>query len=87
MAVLLQINVVVNSGSTGKIAEEIGTLAISQGWKSFAAYGRGRPQSNSQLVKIGDNWDMYIHGLQTRFFDNHGLAPVNATKKLMEEIK
>lgn len=87
MAVLLQINVVVNSGSTGKITEEVGTLAISQGWKSFIAYGRGKPKSNSQLLKIGNNWDMYIHGIQTRFLDNHGLSSVNATKKLIEEIK
>ena len=40
---LLQINSVVNSGSTGRIAEEIGQTAIEAGWRSVIAYGRARP--------------------------------------------
>lgn len=40
MPTLLQINVTANWGSTGKIAEQIGDCAISQGWRSYIAYGR-----------------------------------------------
>jgi len=40
MKKLLQINSVVNSGSTGRIAEEIGQTAIAAGWMSYIAYGR-----------------------------------------------
>lgn len=87
MKKLLQINVVANSGSTGKIAENIGKLAISQGWESYIAYGRGEPQSASHLLRIGNNRDMYMHGIQSRLFDNHGLASRNATRKFVEEIK
>lgn len=87
MKKLLQINSVANSGSTGKIAENIGKLAISQGWESYIAYGRGNPTSASHLIPIGNKWDMYIHGIQSRLFDNHGLASKNATRKLIEEIK
>ena len=32
MPKLFQINVVANSGSTGKIAEQIGVLAENKGW-------------------------------------------------------
>ena len=84
---LLQINVVANSGSTGKIAENIGKLAISQGWESYIAYGRGNPTSASNLIPVGNKWDMYLHGIQSRLFDNHGLASKKATYKFIEEVK
>jgi len=84
---LLQINVVVNSGSTGRIAEEIGQTAMADGWKSVIAYGRNERHSRSELIKIGSNWDMRMHGLQTRLFDRHGLASKSATKKLVRQIE
>ena len=34
MPTLFQINVVCNSGSTGRIAEDIGELVQENGWKS-----------------------------------------------------
>ena len=77
---LLQINSVINSGSTGRIAEEIGQIAIGAGWKSYIAYGRHARTSQSELIKIGSDWDIRMHGLQTRLFDRHGMASTNATK-------
>lgn len=88
MSTLLQINVVANSGSTGRIAEDIGKLAISQGWKSYIAYGRGDSNSCSQLIPINNcKLDFYIHAIQTRLLDNHGLASSHNTKKLIKIIK
>ena len=87
MKKLLQINVVANIGSTGRIAENIGKLAISQGWESYIAYGRGEPKSASKLIRVGSDSDMYMHALQSRLLDNHGLASVTATKRFVEEIK
>lgn len=83
---LLQINVTANSGSTGKIAEAIGQLAISRGWESWIAYGRGTPQSESRLIRIGNDWDMRWHGVETRLFDNHGLASRHTTRKFIRKI-
>lgn len=87
MKKLLQINVVANSGSTGRIAENIGKLGISQGWESYIAYGRGAPQSESHLIPIGNKWDMYLHGVESRLLDNHGLASKRATKEFVDTIK
>ncbi|MEJ5317866.1 MAG: glycosyltransferase [Tenuifilum sp.] len=84
---LLQINSLANSRSTGRIAEEIGQIAIAAGWESYIAYGRHARTSQSKLIKIGSDWDIKWHGLQTRLFDRHGLASTNATKKLVEKIK
>lgn len=87
MMKLLQINSVINFGSTGRIAEEIGQLAINNSWKSYIAYGRNDRPSESQLIKIGNDWDIKWHGLQTRLFDRHGLASTKATKRLVEKIQ
>lgn len=84
---LLQINVTANWGSTGKIAEDIGNLAISAGWESWIAYGRGNPKSNSNLIRIGNDWDMRLHAIESRLFDNHGLASRRTTKKFIEKIE
>lgn len=87
MQKILQINVVVNSGSTGRIAEEIGKLAIAKGWQNYIAYGRNERPSQSELIRIGTDWDMKIHGLQTRLFDRHGLGSINATKQFVRKIE
>ena len=83
---LLQINITANSGSTGRIVEEIGRLAISVGWESYIAYGRAVGESGSKLFHIGNMWDERWHGVQTRLFDRHGLASKKATKGLIAEI-
>lgn len=84
---LLQINSIVNSGSTGRIAEEIGQTAIKAGWDSYIAYARKYGSSNSKLIKIGNNIDIKMHGLKTRMFDKHGLASKNATRNFITEIE
>ena len=83
---MLQINISANHGSTGKIAEQIGRLAIADGWESYIAYGREAGESQSHLIHIGNMWDERWHGVQTRLFDRHGLASECATKKLVEKI-
>lgn len=87
MSRILQINITANWGSHGKIAEEIGNLAISRGWESYIAYGRWANPSKSKLIHIGSSFDEKCHGLQSRLFDNHGLASVLATKKFIKEIE
>lgn len=87
MKSVLQINSVVNSGSTGRIAEEIGQTAIAAGWESYIAYARNERPSQSELIKIGSDWDIRMHGLQTRLFDRHGLGSKSATLELVEKIE
>ena len=48
---LLQINSVVNTGSTGRIAEQLGQYAISQGWESYIAYGRELLEPDCSIAK------------------------------------
>ncbi|HBT84778.1 MAG TPA: glycosyl transferase [Porphyromonadaceae bacterium] len=85
--IVLQLNTVINSGSTGRIAEEIGEMSMKVGWDSYIAYGRNERPSASKLIRIGNEKDIKLHGLQTRLFDRHGLASKAATSKLIEKIK
>ena len=86
MAKLLQINLSANWGSHGKIAAQIGDVAISHGWESYIAYGRACNPCSSKLIKIGGQWDIYEHLIETRLFGNHGLASRRATKKFIKQI-
>lgn len=87
MPTLLQINTVINSGSTGHIAEELGKLVMEKGWKSYIAYGRNPRPTNSIPIKIGTKLGVYSHVLLTRIFDRHGFGSYFATKKLIKNIK
>lgn len=87
MPKLLQINLSANWGSHGKIAAQIGDVAISHGWESYIAYGRECNPCSSTLIKVGTKWDIYEHLIETRLFDNHGLASRRATRNLIKQIK
>lgn len=67
-------NITANWGSHGRIAEQIGNLVMQEGWDSYIAYGRWANQSRSHLIRIGSMLDERLHAVETRLFDNHGLA-------------
>lgn len=87
---LLQINTTVNSSSPGRIAEEIGALAVANGIESYIAYGRSIDGldnvSASQLIKIGSKPEIWRHVVATRLFDKHGLGSDSATIDLSKKI-
>ena len=87
MKKLLQINTVSNSGSTGRIAEEIGLCAMHQGWESYIAYGRGDRPSASYKFRIGSDLMMYTNAIRARLFDSEGFTAEYATNKLVEFIQ
>lgn len=87
MRKVLQINVTLNWGSTGKIAEQIGNLVQAKAWNSIIAYGRYSNPSTSFAIKIGNQFDVYEHYFENLFFDNEGLASRHATKRLVQKIK
>lgn len=83
---VLQVNTSVNTGSTGRIAEEIGQTLLAAGHTSYIAYGRPGGKSQSQTIKIGSSFDQKLHGVQTRIFDTHAFGSKTATKKLLDQI-
>ena len=87
MKKLLIINVTVNSGSTGRIAEEIGQTAINNGYETYFAYGRTARESKCKIIKIGNGLNVNFHGVESMLFDNHGFSSRLATKKLIRKIE
>lgn len=83
---LLQINVTSNWGSHGKIVEDIGALAMTKGWHSVIAYGRNENPSHSETIKIGSVLSVNEHVIESRLFDNHGLASRGATHRFIKKI-
>ena len=87
MPVLFQINVVANSGSTGRIAEGIAEIVRDDKLTCYTAYGRWGNPSKTCLYKIGNRWEIYFHYLISKLFDMHGLGSIHATKQLILKIK
>ena len=87
MPKVLQINVVANWGSTGRIAEQIGEKAMARGWESYVAYGRWKNPSKSHLIKIGFGWEGRIHHHLTKVTDKHGLYSSWATHRFIRKVK
>jgi len=86
MPTLLQISIEVNTGSVGRIAEQIGQLVLEKGWESYIAYARNSNPSSSNVIKIGNKFDVYFHGIKTRIFDKHGFSSKKATIDLVKKI-
>jgi len=84
---ILQISIEVNSGSVGRIAEQIGDEVLAQNWESYITFARNNLPSKSQTIKIGTKKDVYWHVLMTRIFDNHCFESKSATHKLIKKIK
>jgi glycosyltransferase involved in cell wall biosynthesis len=84
---ILQVNTQVNSGSTGRIAEDIGRTFMAYGHESYIVFGRGRRPSASKLIRVGNDLDVYMHGVKTMLTDRHAFGSANATRKLIATIE
>jgi glycosyltransferase involved in cell wall biosynthesis len=84
---VLQINVSVNTGSTGVMAEDIGLDLMESNGESHIAFGRDSKLSKSKTYKIGNKIDQAFHLLKTRLYDLHGLSSKKATNDLCEYIR
>ncbi|WP_280120979.1 MULTISPECIES: glycosyltransferase [Muribaculaceae] len=88
---IVQINPVVRTNtSTGRIMQEIGSLAESNGWLNWCAYSKGRDGEReyvTETIAVGDRWSVAAHGVLTRLFDRHGLGSAGATRKFVKRLK
>ena len=84
MRVLL-INSVCGIRSTGRICTDLAEKYISEGHEVKIAYGREcvPHQYQNLAVRIGSDIDVKLHGLESRIFDDHGLASREATKRFL----
>lgn len=83
----LFVNSVCGIGSTGRICADIAKKLEADGHEVKIAYGRTSTvpeQYGKYAVRIGSGIDVKVAGIQSRLFDNHGLASKRATKKFLQ---
>lgn len=84
---VVQINSVCGIGSTGRIATDIHHTLTENGYESYVAYGRSLPENCENPIRIGSNYDNYLHVGLTRLFDKHGFGSVKATKAFIKNLE
>ena len=83
---IVQINVESNFGSTGKICENLSEVLLKSDNTPYVGHGPIHRASNSNTLAVGSKWDYYLHILNTRIFDKHGLGSKSATKVFLDEV-
>ena len=84
---ILIVNSVCGIGSTGRICTDLAKNFEADGHDVKIAYGRTSTvpeQFKKYAVRIGNDFDVKVHGLESRLFDNHGLASKQATKQFLQ---
>ncbi|WP_423998820.1 glycosyltransferase [Maribacter sp. IgM3_T14_3] len=84
---IVQINVESNFGSTGKICVNISDYLESHGNDPHIAHGPIHRDTNNSTYQIGTKLDYYLHILNTRIFDKHGLGSKKATKEFLKKLE
>lgn len=88
MPILFQINAALNKGSTGRIAEQIGMLAMQEGWEVYIAHGARYINTTSlNPIPVVTANEEKLHALKSMAFDAHGLGSEKATERLVARIK
>lgn len=87
---ILLINSVCGVTSTGRICSDLAKAYLENGHEVTIAYGRvdkGMPEECAKYSKrIGMDFDVKLHGLQTRFFDRHGFGSRRATEQFLKWV-
>lgn len=84
----LFINSVAGVGSTGRIAADKCRELMREGHECALAYGRARANCGDiPTVRIGSDWDVKVHGLMNRIFDNQGFNSAAATRRFLKWVR
>lgn len=83
------INVVCGIRSTGRICTDLALELEARGHEVKIAYGRETvpEQFRRFAIRIGNDWDVRLHGLKARLWDGCGFGSKKATKRFIEWIK
>lgn len=86
---ILMINSVCGIGSTGRICTDLAQELEKQGHIVKIAYGREYVPEKFQkyAVRIGNDFDVKMHGVRARLFDEMGFGSRRVTQKFVDWIK
>jgi putative colanic acid biosynthesis glycosyltransferase len=84
---ILFINVVCNTGSTGKIVYDLYEGLLRTGHTAHICYGRGARSEDKALIKTGSQVGMYLDAFLTRLTGVIGYFSLFSTFRILREIK
>lgn len=84
---VLQINSVCGYGSTGRIVADLSRALMQNGDDCLIAYGRGQAPEDIKSIRIGDDFDVYLHGICSRITDRHGFYSKRATQRFIRSAR
>lgn len=86
---VLMINVVCGIRSTGRICTDLAAALEEQGHEVKIAYGRENvpEQFQKYAVRIGNDFDVKLHGLKARLLDGAGFGSKRVTEKFIKWVK
>lgn len=88
MKKLVQINVSLNCGSTGRIAEGIAMSAKNRGWDCYTVHGRRYKQpSEFPSMEVSSLFEESVHYAKSLILDKQGLGSVRATKHVIKRLE
>lgn len=86
---VLMINVVCGIRSTGRICTDLATALEAQGHEVKIAYGRENvpEQFQKYAVRIGNDFDVKLHGVRARLLDGAGFGSKRVTERFIKWVK
>lgn len=86
---VLMINSVCGIRSTGRICTDLAEVLEQNGHECKIAYGRETVPEKYQkyAVRIGSDFDVKFHALQSRIFDNTGFGSKKVTERFIEWVR
>ena len=84
---VLLVNTVAGTGSVGRLVIGLYDMLEESGYECLVAYGRGDIPQGVRGYRIGEDFDMYVHGGLSRLTDRHGFYSKRATEEFINVIE
>jgi len=84
---VLLVNTVAGTGSVGRLVTGLYDALTDRGYECLIAFGRDEAPEGYNCYRIGNDFDVYVHGALSRLNDRHGFYSKRATKEFIEVIE
>ena len=84
---VMLVNTVVGTGSVGRLVAGLYDTLSANGYECMVAYGRDTHPEGMNAYRIGQDLDVYIHGVLSRLTDRHGFYSKRATVQFINVIE
>lgn len=84
---LLQLNVVFEKGSTGKLVSRIHEYALKSSLNSYVMYGRGNKIQKEKIFKVSTELEAKLHAVLTKISGFQFLFSYFSTRNIIKHIK